>query len=276
MRRRRSLVSTAMVAMMLAACSATDAAPDSIVARASDTGSVKIGIRLDQPGLSERTVDGRIDGFDADVARFVAAELGVTEEDIVWEETVAADREKALASGTVDLVVAAYSITDERRREVSFAGPYFDTGHDLLVRRTSADITGPESVAGRTLCSASGSTSAEQIKDRFGASVRLAEYPRVSECVTALLARRVDAVSTDAAILAGYVAQHPELLRLVGQEWSTERYGIGLPNGDADARRVVNDAIRKMIDSGSWRASLERHLAPSGVEMATPPQVGGS
>lgn len=219
-------------------------------------------------------MDGRVVGFDADVARFVAAELGVAEEDIVWREVLPSKREEALNSGAVDMVVAGYSITDERSREVTFAGPYFQTGQDLLIRRTTT-FTGPDSLIGRTVCTSRGTTSAANVKRRLGKLVKLAEYPRVSECVTALIAGRVDAVTTDGAILAGYVAQNPELVTLVGEQWSTENYGIGLRKGDTDGQAAVNAALRKMIDSGSWRASLERHLAPSGVEVATPPEIEG-
>ncbi|MEY7974247.1 glutamate ABC transporter substrate-binding protein [Saccharomonospora xinjiangensis] len=275
MRRLSCLVNAAVAGLLLAACSATGAETDSIVARASDTESLTIGIRFDQPGLGERTVDGRFVGFDADVARFVAGELGVAEENIVWKETIPAEREEALVSGSVDMVVASYSITEERTREVTFAGPYFETGQDLLVRRTSGDITDSDSLAGRTVCTSTGSTSANNVKRRFGTSVTLIEYPRISECVTALLAGRVDAVTTDGAILAGYVAQNPELVKLAGRQWSTERYGIGLRQGDTEGRAAVNAALRKMIDSGSWRASLERHLAPSGIEVSQPPKVEG-
>ncbi|WP_007023823.1 glutamate ABC transporter substrate-binding protein [Saccharomonospora iraqiensis] len=275
MRRPTFLVSALMLASTLVACTAPDAAEDSIVTRASDTGSVTIGIRIDQPGLSERTVDGRIVGFDADVARFVAEELGVAAEDIVWRETVAAERESALSSGSVDMVVAAYSITDSRRQEVSFAGPYYETGQDVLVHSATETISGTAELRGRTLCSPSGSTSSDTVRERFGDAVTLVEYTRVSECVTALLAGRVDAVTTDAAILAGHAAQHPELLRVSGMRLSTERYGVGLPRGDTDARAAVTAALRRMIDSGSWRVSVERNLGPSGIEIPDPPTVGG-
>ncbi|WP_019819072.1 glutamate ABC transporter substrate-binding protein [Saccharomonospora saliphila] len=273
MRRLTCLVSAVALGLGSAACTTTDAAVDSIVTRAEDTGSLTIGIRIDQPGLSERTVDGRIVGFDADVARFVAGELGVEPEDIVWEETVPAERESALSTGAVDLVVAAYSITEERSRSVAFAGPYFETGQDVLVRRAAPEITDASQLRGRTLCASSGSTSTDTAEKRFGGAVRLVEYTRVSECVTALLAGRVDAVTTDAAILAGYVARNPELLRLAGLRLSTERYGVGLPLGDDDARAAVEAAIDRMISSGSWRVSVRRHLGPAGLEPSDPPRV---
>lgn len=99
------------------------------------------------------------------------------------------------------------------------------------------------------------------------------EYPRYPECVKALLVGRVDAVTSDAAILAGHVAEHPELLEIVGRRFSEERYGIGLRKGDADGQRALNDAIREMIDSGEWRRSVRRHLGPAGYRVPDPPAI---
>jgi glutamate transport system substrate-binding protein len=101
----------------------------------------------------------------------------------------------------------------------------------------------------------------------------IVEYPRYSDCVTALLAGRIDAVTTNAVILAGYVARNPELLKLVGNPFTTERYGIGLRKGDPAGRSAVADAIRDMIDSGAWLDSLRRNLGPSGYPLPTPPTV---
>lgn len=244
---------------------------DSVVKRASATDHLTIGIRFDAPGLSERTIDGRFVGFDVDVARYVAGQLGVT--DITWRETTSATRETDLTAGMVDLVVATYSITDKRKQVVTFAGPYFTTGQDLLVRRTSADITGPETLNGRRLCSVTGSTPAQQVKDRFAQAVQLVEYPRYPDCVTALLAGQVDAVTTDAVILAGYVTRDPELLKVVGKPFSKETYGVGLRHGDSQGQSAVNDAIRKMIAGGDWLRSLQANIGPSGYTLPNPPEV---
>jgi glutamate transport system substrate-binding protein len=173
----------------------------------------------------------------------------------------------------VDLVVATYSITDKRKQVVTFAGPYFTTGQDLLVRRTSADITGPETLNGRRLCSVTGSTPAQQVKDRFAQAVQLVEYPRYPDCVTALLAGQVDAVTTDAVILAGYVTRDPELLKVVGKPFSKENYGVGLRHGDSQGQSAVNDAIKKMIAGGDWLRSLQANIGPSGYTLPAPPEV---
>jgi glutamate transport system substrate-binding protein len=274
MRLARVIAACALLCV-IAGCSGPPGPHASVVERAEANDILTIGIRFDQPGLAQRTVDGRFVGFDVDVARYVADALGVDAEDIRWRETTSATRESDITSGAVDLVVATYSITDERKRKVSFAGPYFDTGQDLLVRLSSTDITGPESLNGKNLCSVTNSTSARQVRDRYAQSVQLVEYPRYSDCVTALLAGQVDAVTTDAVILAGYVAQNPELLRVVGKPFSEERYGVGLRKGDTEGRAAVNDALRDMIASGEWLESLRRNIGPSGYVLPPPPRVGG-
>ncbi|GAA3464498.1 glutamate ABC transporter substrate-binding protein [Saccharothrix longispora] len=262
-------VATALV-LALAACGTVDG---SLADEARD--GLTIGIRFDQPGMGQRRADGKYVGFDVDVARYVAAGFGVAEEDITWREARPADRERLIEDGSVDFVVAAYSITDQRRERVAFAGPYFETGQGLLVRSTDTGITGPEALDGRELCSVTGSTSAQKVKDGFAAGVRLVEYGDYSDCVTALLAGKVDAVTTDEAILAGYVAANPELLTLVGEPFTTERYGVGLAKDDAAGLADVETSLEEMIRSGEWRAALERNLGASGMDLPEPPQVTG-
>ncbi|MPY81000.1 MAG: transporter substrate-binding domain-containing protein [Actinophytocola sp.] len=260
------------VAVLVAGCD-SDVAPDSLLAKAEDDGPLVIGTRFSQPGMSERTIDGRFVGFDVDLARFVADELDVDEEDIEWVDVTAEERESALMNREVDMIVGTYSITEEREQQVTFAGPYFVTGQAVLVRTHTTDIDGAGALNGKTLCSVSGSTSAQQVKQRHAEDVELKAYPRYADCVTALLAGQVDAVTTDEAILAGYVVQNPELLKVVGQQFSEERYGIGLRKDDHRGQRAVNDAIRKFIGSGEWERSLRRHLGGSGYELPAPPAV---
>ncbi|MGV9299077.1 MULTISPECIES: glutamate ABC transporter substrate-binding protein [Amycolatopsis] len=273
MRFRAVLAAVFLLVSCVSCGSSTVSKDDPLPTRARDGNHLTIGIRFDAPGLSQRTVDGRLAGFDVDVATFVARELGVEPDRITWHETTPARRETDLTSGAVDLVVATYSITDKRKQQVSFAGPYFSTGQDLLVRLTSPDITGPESLNGKRLCSVTGSTPAQMVKDKFAQRVQLVEYPRYPDCVTALLANQVDAVTTDAVILAGYAAQNPELLKVVGRPFSTERYGVGLRKGDTEGQHAVDDAIRKMVSSGAWRKSLETNIGPSNYPLPNPPEI---
>ncbi|MFD4637074.1 glutamate ABC transporter substrate-binding protein [Lentzea sp. NPDC058436] len=233
-----------------------------------------IGVTFDQPGLGQRLPDGSVRGFDVDVAKYVAQELRVPADGITWKQVLLADRESAITRGEVQLVVASYSITEERQQHVSFAGPYYTAGQDLLVRESEKTINGPSDLGDRRLCTVQGTTSSERVRQHHAATVRLVEYARFDMCVNALLAMQVDAVTTDDLILAGYAAKNPELLRLVGRRFSEERYGIGLRKGDDEGRQRVDEALAKMIASGAWAAALKRNFPDSEFLPAPAPHVG--
>ncbi|GEO93945.1 glutamate ABC transporter substrate-binding protein [Kocuria turfanensis] len=217
--------------------------------------SVRIGIKYDQPGLGFRDGD-QYTGFDVDVAKYVANELGYAEDQIEWVESPSANRENMLANDQVDMIFATYSITEERDQTVDFAGPYFVAGQDLLVRSDDTSITGPDDLEGKNLCSVTGSTSAQKVKeDQPGAN--LVEQPGYADCLTALESGQVDAVTTDDIILAGLAATEANQgkFKVVGNTFSEERYGVGLPQG-SDQCEAVNEAITKMIDEGAWEEAV--------------------
>ncbi|WP_245232080.1 glutamate ABC transporter substrate-binding protein, partial [Micrococcus lylae] len=229
--------------------------------------SLTIGIKFDQPGLGFREGSNDPTGFDVEVARFVAKEMGVDEADITWVQTPSANRENALENGEVDMIFATYSITDERKERVAFAGPYFVAGQDLLVRADEEEITGPDSLDGKNLCSVTGSTSAQKIKDEYSQGVNLVEQGGYAECVTYLESGQVDAVTTDDIILAGLAGTEANKgkFKVVGDPFSVERYGVGL-NKDNDTCQQINDAIQKMKDEGAWEEALKSNTEGTGYE----------
>lgn len=232
-----------------------------------------IGTKFDQPGLAQRNPDGTMSGFDVDVATFVAKELGYTEDQIEWKESPSGQRENLIANGQVSYIVATYSITDSRKEKVDFAGPYLVTGQSLLVRADETDITGAESLENnKKLCSVSGSTPAQRIKDKYP-GVQLQQYDTYSACVEALKNGAIDAVTTDEVILAGYAAQSPGTFKIVGETFSDESYGIGLKKGDGELRTKINDALAKMESEGAWKAAFEKNLGPAGIPTPAPPQL---
>jgi glutamate transport system substrate-binding protein len=235
--------------------------------------AIVIGTKFDQPGLGLRHPDGSMSGFDVDVAKFVAKELGYTEEQIEWKESPSGQRENLIANDQVSYIVATYSITDARKEKVDFAGPYLITGQSLLVRADTTDITGAESLANnKKLCSVSGSTPAQRIKDKYP-GVQLQQYDTYSACVEALKNGAIDAVTTDEVILAGYAAQSPGVFKVVGKPFSEEKYGIGLKKGDTDMRTKINDALAKMEKDGAWKAAFEKNLGPAGIPTPPPPPL---
>lgn len=245
----------------------------SLVERAKESKKLVIGTKVDQPGLGLKQPDGKVVGFDVDVATFIAKELGVDESAITFKEAKSGDRESLIKKGEVDYIAATYSITDKRKNEVSFAGPYLIAGQDLLVRADNTDITGPETLNGKRLCSVKGSVSAVQVKERFSKEVQLQEYDRYAECVQALVNGAIDAVSTDDTILAGFAAQNVGKLKLIGKPFTEERYGVGLRKDDTEGQKAINAAIEKMQSSGAWKASLEKHLGPAGYKIPNPPAI---
>src|SRR5699024_2617558 len=217
--------------------------------------SIRIGIKFDQPGLGYKDGD-TFTGFDVDVATYIADQLGYSEDQIEWVESPSPQRETMLQNEQVDMIVATYSITDERDEVVDFAGPYFVAGQDLLIRSEDAGtITGPEDMNGQNLCSVAGSTSAARVKEEFAPETQLLEYNGYSECIGVLLSGQVDAVTTDDIILAGLAAADGSgELQVVGNTVSEENYGVGLPP-DSDLCQPVTDAINAMFEEAAGKSS---------------------
>ena len=229
-----------------------------------------VGIKYDQPGLGLKE-GSEYTGFDVEVAKYVAKELGYEEGNIEFKESPSAQREDLIANDQVKLIFATYSITDARKEKVSFGGPYFVAGQDLLVKADNTNICGPNDLNGKLLCSVKGSTSAQRIKDTFAADVQLKEYGGYSDCIQALKTGAVDAVTTDDVILAGYAAQSPNEYKVVGNGFSNENYGVGIHKGDTGGTAAVSAALQEMITDGSWEKALQDTVGPSGYTIPAPP-----
>ncbi|ORL26049.1 glutamate-binding protein [Prescottella equi] len=273
MRAPRALaLAAAVTAVVLTASACGSSEPRDVLADAAE-GQLTIGTKYDQPGLALREPDKTMTGFDVEVAKYIANYLGVPESGITWREAPSAQRENLIKNGEVDFVVGTYSITDNRKKVIDFAGPYYVAGQSLLVRADDDSITGAESLqGGKKLCSVSGSTPAQKIAKSYP-GVQLQQFDSYSSCVEALHRGKVDALTTDDIILAGYAAQYPGEFKLAGQPFTTELYGVGLPKGETEARMKINDAIEDMIATGAWQRALEETMGDSGYALPAPPSV---
>ncbi|MFJ4174476.1 glutamate ABC transporter substrate-binding protein [Microbacterium sp. NPDC089696] len=230
---------------------------------------VVVGVKEDQPGLGylDVTTNERT-GFDVDIARWIAASLGYDEDKIEFKPIASANREQAITNGDIDYYVGTYSITDKRKEQIAFAGPYFITGQGLLVAADNEDIKseadlGPDT----TVCSATGSTPIQNIRTNYP-DVPTKEFDLYSACVEALLSGEVQAVTTDQAILIGYAAQDPDNLKVVGEPFTEERYGVGLAKDDAALQEFINTMF---TDGGDiWQAIFDKNLGSSGIEVTQP------
>lgn len=279
----RTLTTTAVAALAattLVACGGSEgeASGDGLLAQI-EAGSVTLGTKYDQPGLGLREADGTMSGLDVEVLTYVvnsiADENGWEHPEITWRETPSAQRETLIQNGEVAAIGATYTINESRSEAVSFGGPYLLTHQGLLVRSDANDIAGLEDLDGRILCSVTGSTPAQKVKDALP-GVQLQEYDTYSSCVEALRNGNVDALTTDATILGGYAAQSPGDFEVVelekdGEPFTNENYGIGVQKDDTAAVDAINKALEAMYSDGSFQNFVDDNLEGGvGVNEATP------
>ncbi len=242
------------------------------MAELAEAGEVTVGVKFDQPGLGFKGAASDIPtGFDIEMAKLLVADLGIDPESdaVTWEETISDNREPYLQEGRVDLVLATYSITEERQQIVGQTGPYLITGQQILVKEDS-DVQGKEDLQGEEVCSAEGSTSIENVELE---GMVPAPAPDYSQCVDDVLNGTVEAMSTDGAILYGYAAEHPGELKVVGEEFSEERIGVGYGKEYPEMCEWINGVLQEAYDSGAWADAYEATLGEGGSETPEPPAL---
>ncbi|WP_328695126.1 glutamate ABC transporter substrate-binding protein [Streptomyces sp. NBC_00342] len=248
--------------------------PDSTTwTQAKKRGYLRVGAKEDQPYLGEKDpATGVYSGFDIEIARMMSASLGFDPKTIRFKTIASANRETALQNGQIDYYVGTYTINDMRKKLVGFAGPYYMAGQGLLVRTDENDIHGPQDLAGKTVCSAAGSTPYQRIAADYP-KADLVSYDTYSICVDNLLTYQVDVVTTDDAILLGFAAKAPDEMKVVGKPFSKEPYGIGVPRGDNALRAALNNALEANEKNGNWKKAYEATLGLSGAPAPKPPPI---
>ena len=216
------------------------------MAEIAEKGTVTIGTKFDQPGFGLQNLEGEPEGFDVEVAKIIAGALGIAEEDIEWKETPSDVREQVIENGEVDYVVATYTINDERKERISFAGPYYNAGQMLMVMSDNDTITGPDDLKANPdakVCTVTGSTPSENIKEYLASEKQLVLFDVYDKCADALSNGQVDVVTTDNVILAGFVSESDGEFKLVGEQFTEEPYGIGIEKGDTEFCEFINDTL---------------------------------
>ena len=278
-RRLTATIVAILSTVALAACGSNEARN---LLSSIESGHIVIGTKFDQPGLGVRTPEKTFQGVDTDVSRYVvnyiANKHGWEVPEMTWRETPSAQRETLINNGEVDMIAATYSISASRLRAVDFGGPYLLT-HQALLVRSDDKIQGLEDMNADTkLCSVTGSTPATKVKSALP-EVQLQEFDTYSACVEALARGKVDALTTDATILAGFAEQYPGKMKVVelkkpdGSFWTNENYGIGLAKGQDKAVAEINEALNEMHDSGEYQRIIENNLGDS-IEPGDKPSIG--
>ena len=282
-----ALAAAATLALGLTACGGDDAeegtgagsksfAAGSTMERLNKAQAIKIGTKFDQPGFGQKGLSGKPEGFDVEVAKIIVKELGIPEDKIEWIEAPSKVREDVIANGTVDLVAATYTINDKRKERIAFAGPYYEAGQNIMVKKDDAAITGPDSFKDGTkkVCSVTGSTPFEEIKKYVkDVATQLVPFDTYDKCRDALKNGQVDAVTTDNVILLGYIAKDEASFKLAGENFTKEPYGLGVKKEDKDFRTFINDTLEKAYADGSWKKAWDDTAGKFGAELGTAPAV---
>lgn len=261
MNRRVLALCVPLLTASLTACAAEE---ESLL----DRDTLRIGVQTDQPLIAFENADGELEGFDIDAAAYIAEHLG---KDVEWVRVTTAEREEILLDGGADLVIASFSVTQERKQRIDFAGPYAIAHQDLLVRADETAIGSIADIEGRNLCVTEGSNVDERIVVEHGVEAVPVPAGDATDCLAMLIEGDVDVVATDDRILAGLAWQSDGAAKLVGAGYSEERLGVGLRPGDTAGCEAVNRAITAMHADGTAALLMQEWFAQAGMDVDNVP-----
>lgn len=224
-----------------------------------------VSMPRDKPGLSLPGPDGRLAGFDVEIARVIAEGLGLAPDAVSFKPVPPTTVDDALSSGDVDL---AFGGLLTGAAGIQLAGPYLDTNVDVLVPAGS-DLTTVDALAGQRVCAIAGSGDADRLRARVP-DARVTEVAGAKQCLTQLGASQAGAIVADDGILRGLAAAEPDAYRLLGAALAGQSYGVGIPPGDEVFRARITAILTTAAQNGTWQTAYDTTLGPSGIE-ASPP-----
>lgn len=266
----KKLASCLMVLLLafsaiLAGCggTATKEAPKDTVApdikAIKDRGVLKAGVKVDVPKFGYKDPQtGKIDGFEIDLVKALAKKILGDENKIDMQGVVAKTRGPLLDNGDVDVVVATFTITEERKQSYNFSDPYYTDGVALMVKKASG-LKSLKDFNGKRIGVAQSSTSRKAIQEELdkigGVKVNFLEFGTYAEVKAALDSGRVDAFSIDAAILAGYL---DDSVVILPDRYSPQLYGAATKKSNTALAKLINDTFADMKKSGELDKLLQK------------------
>lgn len=257
-------------------------APDEVVAASAwatavkEAGTLRVGgVQTSLLFSSLNEQDGKTRGFDAGLSQLLTRYILGDETKQEITQVTSDTRESVLQNDQVDVVFATYSINDDRKKVISFAGPYYTTQQSILVMADNADINSVEDLAGKNVAAQSGSTG-PSILEEYAPDANVQEFKTDEEARTALSQGRVDAYVIDTAMQMGSMTRNPGRYRLAGEEFGpVDAYGIGLPL-DSDGVDFVNAWLQQIEDEGVWGELWQLCIGDrAGIDtVPEPPAIG--
>ena len=267
---------TDVQAMLASAPVADDSlfTPGSTMEKIRDRGTLIVGEALDAPLLSQQdpTNPDSVTGIDAYLAQLLSVYIfGKPSVEIV--PPASETREALLQNGTVDVVFNTYTITEERAQQISFAGPYFSSGLAVAVKSDNTDISGIKDLGGKTVIVGSNTPAVLAVPEEQP-TAKIVDFATDPQAVQALLQGRGDAYVQDYTLLASNAAANSDL-KVVGQPFTSEPYGIGLCLNDKEFKDFINNWLLKIQEGGQWGQAWTYSLGTVvESEIPTPPVIG--
>ena len=242
-----------------------------------EAGVLKTGGTKTAPVFSlEDATTGEVSGFDTAIGQVLARYIigGTNDARTLLDITqVTSDtREVVLGNGSVQAVIATYTITPERAKKIDFAGPYYSSGQAVLVRADESKITGVSDLAGVKVAVQSGSSSIKALQEA-APKAEQTPFNDHNTCLSALETRQVDAYVVDESLLLSAM-QGSDAFKIVGEPFTQDPYGIGLPQG-SDAKAFVDAFLKKIYDDGTWEKIWQATIGViTGGDAPKPPAIG--
>jgi len=195
-------------------------------------------------------------GFDIDLFDAIAlrANLTVEYENVAWEPLLA-----GMATGTYDAAISSITIKPDRLAKMNFSHPYFTAGQIITTLKSNTDITGSETLSGKSVGVQTGTTGDDLATSINGTDVK--RYDEIGLAFVALMTNVIDAVICDNPVAYGYVAKY-DTLKNVGEVMSSEEYGIAVKKGEEELLEKINTALDELLDEGIIEELTEKWLTP--------------
>ena len=244
--------------LLLSACTSGDVSEGGAINKIKERGVLKVGVKVDVPkfGYKDPATE-EVAGMEIDIAKSIAKEILGDENKVEVQGVSAKTRGPLLDNGEIDLVIATFTITDERKETYNFSDAYFEDGVGLLVKK-DAGVKSLKDLDGKTIGVSQTSTTRaalEKAAGDQGITLKFSEYATYPEIKAALDSGRVQCFAVDAAILNGYVDDSSVILE---DRYSPQEYGVASKKSNTDLAELVNKTIKDMKDSGELDSLIEK------------------
>lgn len=255
---------------------APDGGPTPTVDAIRARGALVVGVSADTLLMGARNpLSGQIEGFDIDMLRAVSTAIFGSPDHLQFRVITSAQRLDVLENHEVDLVARTFTVNCERWQTIAFSAEYLRAGQKVLVTRdsTAASIEDLEALGHQRVCAPDGTTTLKRLQENYP-GVTAVSAPTHTGCLVLFQQGKVDAITGDDTILAGFAAQDP-YAKVVGEPFSAEPYGIGVAQDQVDLVRFVNGVLDQMKADGTWATTYDRWLHALGPAPTPPASVYG-